>query len=320
MTLQDPLFGGFEEVRGPPPALTAPFPYAGGKSQVAATIWRALGQPRTYIEPFAGSLGVLLGRPDPPGMEIVNDAEGLVANFWRAVKSDPDAVAEAVDWPAIAVDLHARGAVLMAARAELVERLEGDPDYYDPKLAGWWAWGTAYSITKRFPNRGPWIVDGGRLVKGAPGAGISREKPLFDGPSRAPGTRYASANLQPWMRALADRLSATIVHCGDWSQVVTPVMRSLTPVAVFLDPPYGAMDRNMSTYLLDSTTVAADVRQWAIDHGEDEGLRIVVAGYESEEPAMPDTWQVLAWSAVSNTANRHRERLWLSPGCARPGS
>ena len=35
-------------------SLTAPFPYFGGKRRAAPTIWRALGDPSGYVEPFAG--------------------------------------------------------------------------------------------------------------------------------------------------------------------------------------------------------------------------------------------------------------------------
>lgn len=44
--------------------MKAPFPYFGGKSTVAPIIWKALGQPKHYIEPFFGSGAVLLARPD----------------------------------------------------------------------------------------------------------------------------------------------------------------------------------------------------------------------------------------------------------------
>ena len=316
MTGQHPLFGGFEQVMSGRPALTAPFPYAGGKSRVAASIWRALGQPSTYIEPFAGSLAVLLGRPNPSGIEVVNDAEGLVANFWRAVKLDPEGVAGAADWPKFAVDLHARGAVLMASRAELVERLEGDPDYYDARLAGWWAWGVSCSIST-FPAPGPWVVADGRFVKGASGEGVTRQRPDIGGQ----GIKQ-DVDVMAWMRALADRLASVTILCGDWADAVAPKVLSVTSAAVFLDPPYGVTDRDTTLYISDSTTVAADARQWAIDHGEDHCLRIVVAGYDDEQPPMPDTWHVLEWSSIGTTlgtggrkTNRHRERLWLSPGC-----
>jgi hypothetical protein len=41
------------------------------------------------VEPFAGSLAALLRRPHAPGIETVNDADGFVANAWRAIAADP---------------------------------------------------------------------------------------------------------------------------------------------------------------------------------------------------------------------------------------
>ena len=43
--------------------MRAPFVWFGGKRRVAPEVWAALGDVPNYIEPFAGSLAVLLGRP-----------------------------------------------------------------------------------------------------------------------------------------------------------------------------------------------------------------------------------------------------------------
>ncbi len=40
--------------------LKAPFPWFGGKSRAAELIWSRLGDVSNYVEPFAGSLAVLL--------------------------------------------------------------------------------------------------------------------------------------------------------------------------------------------------------------------------------------------------------------------
>jgi site-specific DNA-adenine methylase len=42
--------------------LKAPFPYFGGKSRIAAEVWRRFGDVKTYVEPFCGSCAVLLAR------------------------------------------------------------------------------------------------------------------------------------------------------------------------------------------------------------------------------------------------------------------
>jgi DNA adenine methylase len=70
-------------------SLRAPFPWFGGKSRAAALIWERLGPVANYVEPFAGSLAVLLGRPHPPRIETVNDRDAYLANFWRALAAAP---------------------------------------------------------------------------------------------------------------------------------------------------------------------------------------------------------------------------------------
>ena len=88
--------------------LSAPFPWFGGKRKIAALVWSRFGAVDNYVEPFFGSGAVLLGRPHPQGLETINDADGYVANFWRAIQREPDAVARWADQPVNENDLHAR--------------------------------------------------------------------------------------------------------------------------------------------------------------------------------------------------------------------
>lgn len=128
--------------------IKAPFPYPGGKSRVASLVWDRFGNVDNYVEPFAGSLAMLLKRPaehftDGYRVETVNDANHFIVNFWRAVKAGPDAVAEYADGPVIEADLHARHRWLMRSdfAAGWRKRMAEDPDHYDAKVAGWWVWG-----------------------------------------------------------------------------------------------------------------------------------------------------------------------------------
>jgi site-specific DNA-adenine methylase len=103
-------------------------------------IWEGLGDVANYVEPFAGSLAVILGRPTEARIETVNDADCYLANFWRAIARDPEAVAYAADWPVNEADLHARHTWLVA-QGDFREKMKTDPDFYDAKVAGWWVWG-----------------------------------------------------------------------------------------------------------------------------------------------------------------------------------
>ena len=56
-------------------ALKPPFTYFGGKLTLAERIAALLPPHQHYVEPFAGSLAVLLAKPPSP-METVNDLDG----------------------------------------------------------------------------------------------------------------------------------------------------------------------------------------------------------------------------------------------------
>lgn len=123
--------------------LRAPFPWPGGKSRVAEEAWRALGPDVVnYVEPFFGSGAMLLGRPGGAGkIETVNDLDGGIVNFYRAIQNAPDEVAEWCNWPVSELDLHARHAWLVVRLADLADQLRADPHFYCAKTAGWWVWG-----------------------------------------------------------------------------------------------------------------------------------------------------------------------------------
>jgi site-specific DNA-adenine methylase len=143
--------------------MKAPFPYFGGKSSVAPVIWAALGQPKHYIEPFFGSGAVLLSRPDynpAKHMETICDKDGFVANVWRALQLDPDAVAKVCDWPVNHADLMARRRVLIKNTDHLLENLIKDDEWFDAKMAGYWIWAASCWIGSGLtrPNAVPELV------------------------------------------------------------------------------------------------------------------------------------------------------------------
>lgn len=288
--------------------LKAPFPYFGGKSRVADMIWQHFGDVPNYIEPFCGSLAVLLARPGSLArkIETVNDADALLANFWRAVQSAPDEVARWADWPVSEVDLHARHRWLQDQKADLRNRLLSDPDHFDCKLAGWWVWGQCAWVG------GGWCSYQGKSYPlpnlGNSGKGIHRQG-------------ITPADLVQYFQALSTRLRRVRIACGDWTRVLTPAVTTANGLtAVFLDPPY-ASDR-ATTYALDSRDVAHDAREWAIAHGDDPRFRIALCGFEGEH-RMPEGWHKVAWKGTGfgrrgerlGNQNLDRERIWFSPYC-----
>lgn len=309
--------------------LRAPFPYFGGKSSIAAEVWARFGDVPNYVEPFFGSGAVLLLRPHEPQLETVNDADGFVANFWRAVSAAPDEVARYADWPVNENDLHARHAWLVQRKESLVEKLEGDPDYYDAKIAGWWCWGMCCWIGSGFcSGNGPWRQIDGRLVRVSNGSGgVERKRIHLGDKGKGVQRQLARDGIYQWMAALSERMRRVRVCCGDWSRVCGPsptIKNGLT--GVFLDPPYSRnAGRDERIYTAEDLDVANDVREWAIEHGNDPMMRIALCGYEGEH-VMPEDWECFAWTATGGYSNlgrkqkdnRARERIWFSPHCLRP--
>ena len=66
-----------------------PFAYYGGKTNIADQIVALLPHHEHYVEPFAGSLAVLLAKP-ASHMETVNDLDDRLMTFWRVLRERPD--------------------------------------------------------------------------------------------------------------------------------------------------------------------------------------------------------------------------------------
>ena len=322
--------------------LRAPFPWFGGKSRVSADVWARFGDTPNYVEPFAGSMAVLLGRPAKHAakIETVNDLDGFIANFWRAVQFDPDSTASWADWPVIESDLTARHAWLVGQRESLLRRLEGDPEFFDAKIAGWWVAGVCGWIGGGFcSGEGPWQVVGGELVnvRKMPhltnaGRGVNRSMPHVgnagQGVNRSmPHVGNAGRGVNRWFTDLSERLRRVRVLNGDWERALSEsvtIRHGMT--SVFLDPPYGEEVEQTRVYATDSGTVSADVRKWCVENGDNALLRIALCGYEGEghDKLLDYGWTAHAWKASGGygggrdsigDANRHKERIYFSPAC-----
>ena len=330
--------------------LRAPFPWFGGKSRAADLIWARLGDVGTYVEPFAGSLAVLLARPTPPRIETVNDLDAHLANFWRAMQADAERMAHFADWPVSEADLHARHRALVAQLPAHRARMLAEPDYFDPQLAGWWVWGLSQWIgggwcaeptdsrQKRTPSARRPLVTGHMHGRGVHAQGstvlvdladvLSKQTPLISASHRGTGVHGPRAQLLAWFSHLQARLRRVRVCCGDWRRVLTPaVLLGSGMTGIVLDPPYSTQERDPALYAVDSAQISQDVRAWAVAHGDDPQLRIALCGFDGEHD-MPTSWSRVAWRPGGGYGsqsgdgrgrrNRERERIWFSPHCLQP--
>ncbi len=321
--------------------LRAPYPYFGGKRTIADTVWRALGEPKQFVEPFCGSAAVLLAAPKVASLEVIGDANGFVANFWRAVVAQAAEVARFADYPVSHVDLGARHVWMMGERDRLAADLQ-DPNWPgDAKVAGWWLWGQCQWIgsgwcdwTGKVPGAAN-ATEGVQAIGKVPLLGNAGRGVLATGkvPRIAcPGTHIQSvvesgagdervaAGYEPWtssgrvamrwLRELADRMERVRVVHGAWSRCLNSHYGG-AETAVFLDPPYKAFEK---LYGVGDKLVAAEAEEWA---RANPAIRIVLCGHRGDYD-LPG-WTVHEWDrgrmTYAGSKTTAEECLWMSPAC-----
>lgn len=310
----------------------APFPYFGGKRRAAPKIWDMLGDVQHYVEPFCGSMAVLLARPNSHRnrCETVNDADGWLVNTWRAIQHDPEQTAYYATGPVAEIDYHAQLAWLQARRQDFVPILEGDPEFFDAKAAGWWLRVTAAGIGDPF-GPGPWEVVDGRLVNTRTMRGAGECQGVNRGLPH-PGNK--GQGVSEYLTTISHRLEHTRIACGDWRRVVTNTPlhagQQTHQVGVLLDPPYEVGTNLYATTNTGTHTISADVRQWCMTTAKpwtDQGLKIILCGYENEhDELLEHGWHKTAGAhttggyAKDKTRAGKTEMLWLSPALGDPDS
>ena len=275
---------------------------------MADTIWKRFGNVENYVEPFAGSIAVLLANPNPSKIETVNDIDCYIANFFRALALDPDNVIKYADNPVNEADLHARQTWLLSSSTnEWRAKMHSDPDHYDSKIAGWWVWGICASI----------------------GTNWLQSKNLNSVPhlsSAGQGIHGITKDMSEWLNDISKRIRSVRVTCGDWSRVVT---KSVTYnsvglskdgiTGILLDPPYLLSGRD-KVYNIDDD-VFTNVCKWAVDN-ESPKMRIAVCGHDGTYD-FPDTWTKYSWQSngygsMGNDRGREnakKEVIWFSQSC-----
>lgn len=95
-----------------------PVLYFGGKMLVGPAIAALLPAHQHYVEPFCGSLAVLLAKA-PSAHETVNDLDGALMTFWRVLRDQPAELARVC-----ALTPHARAAFQEAVPLDAEDDLE----------------------------------------------------------------------------------------------------------------------------------------------------------------------------------------------------
>ena len=118
-----------------------PFAYYGGKTTLAPKIASLLPAHEHYVEPFAGSLAVLLAKK-PSRAETVNDLDGDLMTFWRVLRDRPDDLERVC-----ALTPHSRAELEIAKDLDVADDLERarrvfvrltQSRSHSMKQTGWW--------------------------------------------------------------------------------------------------------------------------------------------------------------------------------------
>lgn len=105
--------------------LRPPVAYYGGKQSLLSKILPLIPPHTRYVEPFLGG-GAVYWSKEPSEIEVINDLDGFVSNFYRVVKTDFEALKALVDATPYARASHEKAAVIRQSQ-----------DYFSPLQCAW---------------------------------------------------------------------------------------------------------------------------------------------------------------------------------------
>lgn len=225
-------------------AIKPPFTYFGGKTINATRIVAMLPPHGHYVEPYCGSLAVLLAKPRS-GMETVNDLDRALVTFWRVLRERP-------------ADLARHCALTPHSLAEFRDAEDVDAPSDDLETA-----------------RRIWT----RLTQGRAGTLCNTGWRHFVDPADSSfGMPDYLDGYVARMAAAAERLHRVSLECRSALELVEWYGRS-PDVLLYIDPPYLRSTRNSGAYRHEMAE--ADHRALASALGAAKAS-VVLSGYASE--------------------------------------
>ena len=191
--------------------LNSPIKWVGGKSRLRNRIIPLLPAHTCYVEPFAGAAWVLFGKR-PSAVEVLNDREQELVNFFRVVKEKPEELITSFEWELVSRAEFERLAGLDAAQLTDVQRAHR---FYYLIMAGWGG-------ELHYPRFQTSITDGGH------------------------GNRLFGAlkTLRQRLEPIHKRLSTVIIENLDWQDCIDRYDRE--GAVMYVDPPYPGNGCNYS--------------------------------------------------------------------------
>jgi DNA adenine methylase len=249
-----------------------PMPYFGGKQTLAPWIVDLLPAHAHYVEPFGGSLSVLMAKP-PSAIETVNDLNRELMTFWRVLRDQPRELARACT-------------LTPHSLAELEAAFEAADDDIEIARRVW------VRLTQARSNGLEARRTGWRRIIG-PNNGVSM-----------PG--YIAAYLDRLAPA-AERLARVSLECLPALDLIAKYGTEPTAV-LYIDPPYLASTRN-STHYGHELKTEAEHRELAAALA---GCRaaVVLSGYHSPlYDELYDGWHVYEQATATGNGKGDKARI-----------
>lgn len=185
--------------------LNSPIKWAGGKSRLRKQIISLLPKnPKyCYVEVFGGGAWVLFGK-DPSHVEVLNDIDQELINFFRIIREKPEEFITSFELELVSRSEFERLAILNPTTLSEVQRARR---FYYLIMAGWGG-------ELNYPRFQTSISDGGH------------------------GNRLIGAlkHLRDRIQPVHDRLKTVIIEHLDWQSCINRYDR--VGAVMYLDPPY----------------------------------------------------------------------------------
>ncbi|MGI8308048.1 DNA adenine methylase [Saccharopolyspora hattusasensis] len=252
-----------------------PIAYFGGKTRLAGRIVAQLPDHEHYVEPFGGSLAVLLAK-GRSRMETVNDLDGELMTFWRVLRDRPTELARVC-----ALTPHSR-TEHQAANAAVAEELEQARRVWVQLTQG---------------RAGLRAATGWRHYADPAGSGASMPDYLQGYIGR--------------MYIAAERLAGVSLECRPALELIARYGRSPN-VLLYVDPPYLGSTRFSGGYVHEMRSEGEHRELAAALH--DCTASVVLSGYDSPlYTELYDGWHVSRINTTTGQGGTRQERtevLW----------
>lgn len=181
--------------------LRTPISYYGGKQKLASRIISLIPRHTLYCEPFIGGAAIFFAKR-PSEIEVINDTNGELINFYRTVKEDFSALEAEIITSLHSRDLHRKASLIY-----------NNPDMFDRVKRAWAVW---ILSTQSFAG----------ILDGTWGFDLSKNTT----------TKKINTKRHGFTRTFAQRLQRCQLECADALYVIAS--RDTQESFFYCDPPY----------------------------------------------------------------------------------